>query len=150
MVNNVEYVNLKPYLAKSFQDYQYYITENDLVKLSRVEKNQLGIHFILNQIFDICQQSKHKKCFFYQWNEAEDTEKKLVKRIFNVLPSRIIFEQITFEEFIEDEAQYYPYVPVDTSKISWKRFKMLLKRQNLTMLEKKFTEDLNVKLSLLH
>lgn len=149
-VNDVEYVNLQPYLAKSFQEYQYYITDNDLVKLSSKEKKQLGIHFILKQIFSICQESKNKKCFYYQWSDKHEAEKQLVKRIFNVLPSRIIFEQMSFEDFVEDEAPFYPYTPVDTSKVSWKRFKMFLKRQNLTMMERNFVENINVKLSLIH
>jgi hypothetical protein len=50
---NVEYVNLGPYLDSSFQEYQYYVTENDLHTLTQKEKNQLGTHFILNQILTI-------------------------------------------------------------------------------------------------
>ena len=48
--NNVEYVNLSPYLDDSFQEYQYFVTENEFHNLSQKEKNQLGTHFILRQI----------------------------------------------------------------------------------------------------
>lgn len=150
MENNVEYVNLVPYLDNSLQDYQYYITENDLQDISQKEKNQLGTHFILDQILIICQMSKRKKCFYYEVDEQYAVEKMLVERIFKVLPSKIIYSELDFEEFIQEQREYQSYTPIDTSKISWKKFKEFLKKNNLTMLDKKFTKDINVKLSLLH
>lgn len=150
MDNNVEYVNLLPYLDNSFQEYQYYITENELHTLSQKEKNQLGTHFILNQILLICQMSKRKKCFYYQVDEQFPVEKLLVERIFKVLPSQIIYSEETFDDFLIEQREYHSYTPIDTSKISWKKFKEFLKKNNLTMLDKKFTKDINVKLSLLH
>ncbi len=148
--NNVEYVNLVPYFDNSFKDYQWFITENELHDISQKEKNQLGTHFMLSQIFTICQMSKRKKCFHYEVDEEHAIEKMLVERIFNVLPSKIIYSDIDFEEFIQEQREYQAYIPIDTSKISWKKFKEFLKKNNLTKIEGKFTKDINVKLSLLH
>ena len=148
--NNVEYVNLGPYLDSSFQEYQYYVTENELHALKQKEKNQLGTHFILNQILIICRMSKRKKCFYYELNEDYAIERLLIERIFKVLPSKIIYDDVSFEEFIIEQREFQAYTPIDTSKITWKRFKQFLKKNNLTMIEKKFTHDINVKLSLLH
>ena len=150
MENNVEYVNLVPYLDNSLQEYQFYITENDLQDISQKEKNQLGTHFILNQILIICQMSKRKKCFYYEVDEQYAVEKMLVERIFKVLPSKIIYNELDFEEFIQEQREYQSYTPIDTSKISWKKFKEFLKKNNLSMIENKFIKDINVKLSLLH
>lgn len=148
--NNVEYINLAPYLDDSFRDYQYFLTENDLYKISQKEKNQLGTHFILKQILIVCQMSKRKKCFYYEVKEEYTIEKVLIERIFKVLPSKIIYNSNNFEDFIVEQREYEAYSPIDTSKISWKKFKEFLKKNNLTMIEKKFTQDINVKLSLLH
>jgi hypothetical protein len=148
--NNVEYINLGPYLDDSFRSYQYYVTENELHNISQKEKNQLGTHFILNQILIICQMSKRKKCFYYELKEEYTIEKVLIERIFKVLPSKIIYGEVDFEEFIQEQREFQAYTPIDTSKISWKKFKEFLKKNNLTMIENKFTKDINVKLSLLH
>ena len=148
--NNVEYVNLVPYLDNSFKEYQYFVTENELHNISQKEKNQLGTHFILKQILIICQMSKRKKCFFYEVDEEYAVEKLLVERIYKVLPSKIIYSDLSFEEFIIEQREYEAYTPIDTSKVSWKRFKEFLKKNNLSMIESKFVKDINVKLSLLH
>ena len=148
--NNVEYINLGPYLDDSFRAYQYYVAENELHNITQKEKNQLGTHFILNQILIICQMSKRKKCFFYEVKEEYAIENVLVERIFKVLPSKIIYGDVDFEDFIQEQREYQAYTPIDTSKISWKKFKEFLKKNNLTMIENKFTKDINVKLSLLH
>lgn len=150
MESNVEYVNLVPYLDNSFQDYQFYITENELHNISQKEKNQLGTHFILNQILIICKMSKRKKCFYYEIDEEYAIEKMLVERIFKVLPSKIIYSDVDFESFIQEQREYQAYTPIDTSKISWKKFKDFLRKNNLSMIENKFIKDINVKLSLLH
>ncbi len=148
--NNVEYVNLVPYLDNSFKEYQYFINENELHNISQKEKNQLGTHFILKQILIICQMSKRKKCFFYEVDEEYAVEKLLVERIYKVLPSKIIYSDLSFEEFIIEQREYEAYTPIDTSKVSWKKFKEFLKKNNLSMIENKFVKDINVKLSLLH
>ena len=44
-------MNLNYFLAKSFNEYNYHLVENDL-KLKRHDKNKLGIHFILKQIIE--------------------------------------------------------------------------------------------------
>jgi len=148
--NNVEYVNLVPYLDNSLKEYQFFMNENELHNISQKEKNQLGTHFILKQILHACQMSKRKKCFYYEADEQYVIEKMLVERIFKVLPSKIIYNDICFEEFIIEQREYEAYTPIDTSTISWKKFKEFLKKNNLSMIENKFTKDINVKLSLLH
>ena len=148
--NNVEYVNLLPFLEHSFNEYNMFIVDNELLKLSRKEKNQLSTHFILKQIILICMMSKRKKCFYYQVEANNTTERALVKRVFNALPSRIIYNSMPFDEFLIEQREYQTYTPIDTSKITWKKFKSFLKRNNLTQIEKDFINNINVKLSLLH
>ena len=148
--NNVEYINLKPYLEHSHQKYNYFLVENDLTKLKQREKQKLGIHFILNEILLICKMSKRKKCFYYQIAPQFVEEQKLVERIFKVLPSQIIYNQLEFDDFLIAQREYEIFTPVDTSKISWKRFKSFLVKNDLTAIGRKFTEDINVKLSLIH
>ena len=148
--NNVEYVNLTPYLENSQQEYNCYLVDNDLNRLTNKEKNQLGIHFILKQVLLVCQMSKRKKCFYYHVDTRYTKENQLVKRIFNCLPSRIIYNEMSFDEFLLEQREFQAFTPVDTSKISWKKFKTFLSRNNLTMIERDFTKDINVKLSLLH
>jgi hypothetical protein len=150
LINDVEYVNLRPYLDVAYNDYQYYVANNELTKLSAKDQKNLNIHFILTQIFFVCKESKHKKCFYYQQQPGNNSEFRLVRLIFNSLPSRFIVNDQSFEDFVKGDCEYYPYVPVDTSKISWKKFKSFLKKQNLTVLEKNFTKNNNVKLSLIH
>jgi len=64
--NGVEYINLQPYLDIAYKDCQYYLASSELNNISNTDKKNLNIHFILTQIFFICKQSKHKKCFYYQ------------------------------------------------------------------------------------
>ena len=85
-----------------------------------------------------------------KWMKQYAIEKMLVERIFKVLPSKIIYGDLDFEEFIQEQREYQAYTPIDTSKISWKKFKEFLKKNELTMIESKFLKDINVKLSLLH
>jgi len=148
--NNVEYINLKPYLEHSHQKYNYFLVDNELIKLKQREKQKLGIHFILNEILLICKMSKRKKCFYYQVGSQFVEEQKLVKCIFKVLPSQIIYNHLEFDDFLLAQREYESFTPVDTSKISWKRFKSFLVKNDLTVIEKKFTKDINVKLSLIH
>ncbi len=148
--NNVEYVNLLPFLEHSFNEYNMFVVNNELIKLSRKEKNQLSTHFILKQILLICMMSKRKKCFYYHVESDSNTERVLVERIFNALPSRIIYNSMSFDEFLLEQREYQTYTPIDTSKISWKKFKSFLKRNNLTQIEKDFVNNINVKLSLLY
>lgn len=148
--NGVEYINLQPYLDIAYNDCQYYLANSELNNISNTDKKNLNIHFILTQIFYICKQSKHKKCFYYQQQTDRDSEFKLVKLIFNSLPSCFIVNNQSFEDFVKKDREYYTHAPVDTSNISWKRFKHFLKKQNLTALEKHFTKNNNVKLSLIH
>lgn len=149
LTNDVEYVNLRSYLDISYNEYQYYLTEAELCNISAKDKKQLSLHFILMQIFFICTQSKNKKCFYYNYSD-DNTEFKVIKLIFSALPSRLVVREQSFEDFIKEDCMYYPYIPVDTSKICWKKFKKLLKKYNLTALEKNFTKNNNVKLSLIH
>ncbi len=40
LTNDVEYVNLRPYLDISYNEYQYYITESELCNISTKEEKQ--------------------------------------------------------------------------------------------------------------
>jgi len=150
LINDVEYVNLRPYLDIAYTDCQYYLTNSELTNIPNKDKTNLNIHFILTQIFFVCKESQRKKCFYYQRLSSEDHEFKLVKLIFNSLPSRFIVNDQSFEDFVKEDCEYHPYIPIDTSKISWKKFKAFLRKKNLTGIEKNFTKNNNVKLSLIH
>ena len=134
------------------------------------DKKNLQICDPMNDYIDTFEDSEYVECFGMEMakrpncigignakvtdetNRKEEyvIEKMLVERIFKVLPSKIIYNDICFEEFIMEQREYEAYIPIDTSKISWKKFKEFLKKNDLTKIENKFTKDINVKLSLLH
>ena len=55
-VQNVEYIDLEPALVQSCKDYNYYIAENELGKISKRDKNRIGTHCMLNQIINVCKE----------------------------------------------------------------------------------------------
>jgi len=142
---NCELVNLNYFLQKSFNDYSLYITQHSL-KLTRKDKNKLGIHFILKQLLQIVSVSKYKKHFYYKVNDS--IENILVKRIFAALPTRIQYGDIDFNTFV-NEHEYYVFRSIDSSLVSFSKFRQFLKRYELQSLEKEFLNNVNVKLSLL-
>ena len=97
-IRGFEFINLNKCLAKSFNEYNYYITENEL-KLTRKDKNKLGIHFIIKELVKVCSSSDTKKWFYYKTN-GESIEYTLVKRIFNALPTNITYSDDSFETFL--------------------------------------------------
>ena len=140
-------VNLNYFLDKSFKDYNYHLVDNDL-KLTRHDKNKLGIHFILKQIIEAVKIDKeHKKLFYYKTADKV-IEYQLVKRIFNTLPSVINYDEIGFKEFIK-EHDYQVWKRPTESQLSFQNFRNFLKRYDLKHLEKEFLADVNIKLSLL-
>ena len=144
---DIEFVDLNSYLTDSFNEYILYITENEL-KLSRKEKNKLGIHFIIKHLLQVAKSSKTKKWFYYRVEDIRSEEAKLVKRIFNSLPTNIIYGEERFSAFIK-EHHYNVYKSKDAGKISFQKFRQFLKRYELQHHEKEFLQDINVKLSLL-
>ena len=140
-------VNLNHFLAKSFNEYNYHLVDNDL-KLKRHDKNKLGIHFILKQIIEAVKIDKeHKKLFYYRTDEKY-LEYQLVKRIFGVLPNVIKYGEVGFREFTEEQDYEVWKSPSDT-RLSFQNFRNFLKRYDLKHLEKEFLVDVNIKLSLL-
>ena len=140
-------INLGHFLAKSFNEYNYHLVENDL-KLNRHDKNKLGIHFILKQIIQAVKIDKeHKKLFYYKADERV-IEYQLVKRIFNTLPSVIKYGEVGFREFIEDQ-DYEVWKSPTEAQLSFRNFRNFLKRYELMHLEKEFLANVNIKLSLL-
>ena len=140
-------MNLNYFLAKSFNEYNYHLVENDL-KLKRHDKNKLGIHFILKQIIEAVKIDKeHKKLFYYRTDEKY-LEYQLVKRIFNVLPNVIKYGEVGFRLFVEDQ-DYEVWKSPPAAKLSFQNFRNFLKRYDLKHLEKEFLADVNIKLSLL-
>ena len=134
-VNNVEYVNLVPYMVESCQEYSYYIAENELGKLSKREKNQLGTHFMLNQVLNACKASSYKKCFYYKEDMTYAIENLLIKRIFSALPTKVIYGTDNFDVFIQER--------------DYMKFRKFLKKQGLTKIEDDFLKNHHVKLSLM-
>ena len=63
-VRGFEFIDLNKCLARSFNQYLLYITENEL-KLTRKDKNKLGIHFIIKELVKVCSSSDTKKWFYY-------------------------------------------------------------------------------------
>jgi len=147
-VNNVEYVNLVPYMVESCQEYSYYVAENELGKLSKREKNQLGTHFMLNQVLNACKASSYKKCFYYKEDITYAIENLLIKRIFSALPTKVIYGTDNFDVFIQ-ERDYYVLKNSDMSVISFMKFRKFLKKQGLTKIEDDFLKNHHVKLSLM-
>jgi len=140
-------INLNYFLAKSFNEYNYHLVENDL-KLNRHDKNKLGIHFILKQIIQAVKiDREHKKLFYYKADEKV-IEYQLVKRIFNTLPSVIKYSEVGFREFIEGQ-DYEVWKSPTQAQLSFRNFRNFLKRYDLKHLEKEFLADVNIKLSLL-
>ena len=140
-------INLNYFLAKSFNEYNYHLVDNDL-KLKRYEKNKLGIHFILKQVIEAVNIDKeHKKLFYYRVDEKV-IEYQLIKRIFNTLPSVIKYSEVRFREFIEDHDYEVWKSPTET-QLSFRNFRNFLKRYDLRHLEREFLKDVNIKLSLL-
>ena len=143
---DIVFVDLNSYLTDSFNEYNLYITENEL-KLSRKEKNKLGIHFIIKQLL-IAVRSTNKKKWFYYRVEGDSEESKLVKRIFNSLPTNIMYGEGDWVEFIK-ELEYNVYRRKDGASVSFQKFRQFLKRYELQQLEREFLGDINIKLSLL-
>ena len=143
---DIVFVDLNSYLTDSFNEYLLYITENEL-KLTRKEKNKLGIHFIIKQLLLAVKSTNKKKWFYYRVTEDSE-ESKLVKRIFGSLPTNIMYGDYEWYEFIK-ELDYNVYKKKDSASVSFQKFRQFLKRYELQQLEREFLGDINVKLSLL-
>tara|TARA_R110000824_G_scaffold141504_3_gene308084 strand:- start:4033 stop:4503 length:471 start_codon:yes stop_codon:yes gene_type:complete len=142
---DITFINLNHYLNNSFKEYILYITENELI-LSRADKNKLGLHFIINQLLNVCSKAGSKKWFYYKTTDS--IESKLVKRLFNTLPSNITYDVYEFENFLT-ERDYIAFNNTDISTANFQRFFNLLRRYKLQALEKKFKSNINIKRSLL-
>ena len=145
-IRGFEFINLNKCLARSFNEYLLYITENEL-KLTRKDKNKLGIHFIIKELVKVCSSSDTKKWFYYKTN-GESIEYTLVKRIFNALPTNITYSDDSFETFLE-ERDYMSFKKRDSSAVSFYKFRLFLRRYELQQIEKEFLTNINIKLSLL-
>ncbi len=147
-VLNIEYIDLEPYLVKSCKEYNYYVSENELTSLSKKDKNRIGTHFMLNEIISACKINDHKKIFYYREYAEYPVENMLIKRIFNALPTTIVYDSVSFDTFIKD-LEYNVIKREDSSAVCFKKFKKFLKTTGLTKVEKEFTENARVKFSLL-
>ena len=107
----IVFIDLNSYLTDSFNEYTWYITENEL-KLTRKDKNKLGIHFIIKQLLKAVKSTNKKKWFYYRV-VIDSEESKLVKRIFNSLPTNIMYGDCDWCEFIK-ELDYNVYKRKDT------------------------------------
>ena len=143
---DIVFVDLNSYLTDSFNEYILYIAENEL-KLTRKEKNKLGIHFIVKQLLAVVKSTSKKKWFYYQVCEGSE-ETKLVRRIFGSLPTNIMYGDVGWFEFLK-EHQYNVYRNKDGSTVSFQKFRQFLKRYDLQQLEREFLGNINIKLSLL-
>lgn len=143
---DIVFVHLNSYLTDSFNEYNLYIIENEL-KLTRKEKNKLGIHFIIKQLLTAVKSTNKKKWFYYKVTEGSE-ESKLVRRIFNSLPTNIMYGEYSWKEFVRD-LEYNAYEGKDAASASFQKFRQFLKRYELQQLEREFLGDINVKLSLL-
>ena len=144
-VRGYVFINLNRLLEASYNEYTWYITENEL-KLSRKDKNKLGIHFITKKLINICSKDRKKKWFYYQINEK--IENTLVRRIFNALPTNITYGNDNFKSFLS-ERDYLTFANVDASAVSFRKFRNFLKRYELQQLEAELMKNINIKLSLL-
>ena len=153
LTRGVVFIDLNKCLDKSFTEYVLYISENGLKTgnfrgaLTRKEKNKLGIHFIVKEIIRVCSDTKTKKWFYYK-TSGDTLEHTLVKRIFNALSTNITYGKESFDTFLE-ERDYMPFNKVDTSTVSFYKFRLFLRRYELQQIEKEFLSNVNIKLSLL-
>ena len=145
-VRGFEFINLNKCLDKSFNEYLLYITENEL-KLTRKEKNKLGVHFIIKELIKVCSKTGSKKWFYYM-TDGKTIEHTLVKRIFNALPTNITYSEEGFDTFLE-ERDYMSFNKKDTSAVSFYKFRLFLRRYELQQIESQFLSNINIKLSLL-
>ena len=146
-IQNFDFINLNFYLTKSFNEYMYHITDNDL-SLARRDKNKLGVHFIIKEIIRACRSSKYKKYFYYYADSDKSIEGTLVKRIFNALSPRIIYGDVPFFEFIRGSV-FNTIGLKEAPCISLAKFRGFLKRNELRHLEQQLLTDMNIKLSLM-
>jgi len=146
LIRGFEFIDLNKRLSKSFNEYNYYITENEL-KLTRKDKNKLGIHFIIKELVKVCSNSDTKKWFYYK-TDGKSIEHTLVKRIFNALPTNITYNQDDFNTFLE-ERDYISFNKKDASAVSFYKFRLFLRRYELQQIEREFLSNINIKLSLL-
>jgi hypothetical protein len=145
-VRGFVFINLNKCLARSFNEYLLYITENEL-KLTRKDKNKLGIHFIVKELIKVCSKNRTKKWFYYK-TDGSSIEYTLVKRLFNALPTNITYSEEDFDAFLE-ERDYMSFNKKDTSTISFYKFRLFLRRYELQQIEEEFLSNINIKLSLL-
>ena len=145
-IRGFEFINLNKCLARSFNQYLLYITENEL-KLTRKDKNKLGIHFIIKELVKVCKKTDERKWFYYQTN-GKSIEYTLVKRIFNALPTNITYNDGSFTTFLE-ERDYNSFNKKDKSAVSFYKFRLFLRRYELQQIEKEFLSNISIKLSLL-
>ena len=145
-VRGFEFINFNRCLARSFNEYLLYITENEL-KLTRKDKNKLGIHFIIKELVKVCSTSSNKKWFYYKIDN-KTIEYTLVRRIFNALPTNITYSEEDFSTFLEDR-DYMSFNKKDTSAVSFYKFRLFLRRYELQQIEEEFLSNINIKLSLL-
>ena len=145
-VRGFEFINFNRCLARSFNEYLLYITENEL-KLTRKDKNKLGIHFIIKELVKVCSETDNKKWFYYKTDD-KTIEYTLVRRIFNALPTNITYSEEDFSTFLEDR-DYMSFNKKDTSAVSFYKFRLFLRRYELQQIEEEFLSNINIKLSLL-
>jgi hypothetical protein len=145
-VRGFVFINLNKCLARSFNEYLLYITENEL-KLTRKDKNKLGIHFIVKELIKVCSKNRTKKWFYYK-TDGSSIEYTLVRRLFNALPTNVTYSEEDFDTFLE-ERDYMSFNKKDTSTISFYKFRLFLRRYELQQIEEEFLSNINIKLSLL-
>lgn len=144
-VRGYSFINLNKLLESSFNEYNLYIVENDL-DLNRSDKNKLGLHFITKTIIKVCSLDDSKKWFYYKI--TDNIESKLVKRVFNALPTNITYDTVSFQEFLDDR-NYLSFAKVDVSVVSFRKFNRFLQKNGLVQLGNQLHTNLNIKLSLL-
>ncbi len=144
-VRGYTFVNLNRLLESSYKEYQLHIAENEL-ELTKKEQKQLGFHFIASKIIEVCSYSDTKKWFYYKNNES--VENKLVKQLFNSLPTNITYGDTSFKQFLDDR-DYSSFTSKDVSKVSYDKFGRFLRSNGLLKLVNKLHLNLNIKLSLL-
>ena len=145
-VRGFVFIDLNKCLGRSFNKYLLHITENEL-KLTRKDKNKLGIHFIVKELIKVCSKNKTKKWFYYK-TDGSSIEHTLVKRLFNALPTNITYGVEEFNVFLEDR-DYMSFNKRDTSAVSFYKFRLFLRRYELQQIEREFLVNMNIKLSLL-
>lgn len=113
------------------------------------DEDRIKLHFLVSEIFNTITSAIGSVCFFCNTTTLSPADGLLIKSVFNALPTRIIYSQGTFKEFLDHELTNYFLLSKDYTRRNLTKLRKFLKANKLFSLEKEFVSNVNIKLSLL-